>query len=198
MLGVKTLGEKNTSCLGFDNTFVDLIDSYKEIECKEGTKELSRLYETNDLRFPSGIASTINSYGKGKVAGVYFNLGENYLKTTSPVLRKFLADLISRLFPEPLVKVNGSHYINVVPSKKDDRLLIHFINTSGDHANINVKGIDEIPILQDIKVSILVERKPKKVVLQPNGNNLSFAYKNGRIETSITRIPIHEIIEITY
>lgn len=198
ILGVKTLGEKNTSCLGFDNTFVDLIDSYKEIECKEGTKELSRLYETNDLRFPSGIASTINSYGKGKVAGIYFNLGENYLKTTSPVLRKFLADLISRLFPEPLVKVKGSHYINVVPSKKDDRLLIHFINTSGDHANINVKGIDEIPILQDIQVSILVEQKPKKVVLQPNGNNLSFTYKNGRIETSITRIPIHEIIEITY
>ena len=76
--------------------------------------------------------------------------------------------------------------------------MIHFINTSGDHANINVKGIDEIPILQDIQVSILVEQKPKKVVLQPNGNNLSFTYKNGRIETSITRIPIHEIIEITY
>ena len=196
ILGVQGVGERGASCLGFDNRFVDIQGKFREIRCEQGTEELARLYQTNDFRFPSGSAATIHKYGKGKVAGVYMNIGESYLSTTSPVFRDFLSELIGNLFPEPLVSVKGSHRVHVIPSEKDGRMLIQLVNTSGDHANRSVKGIDEIPELRDFNVVVRSEERPKKVLLQPDGRPLRFDYVDGKVTFVVPDLKIHDIVEI--
>lgn len=196
LLGVRGVGERRASCLGFDNRFVDIQGTFRKIRCEQGTEALARLYETNDLRFPSGIAATVHTYGKGKAAGVYVNIGESYLSTTSPVFRDFLSELIGNLFPEPLVSVKGSHRVHVIPSEKDGRMLIQLVNTSGDHANRSVKGIDEIPELRDLNIVMQSEEKPKKVLLQPEGRSLRFDHADGKITFVIPALKIHDIVEI--
>ena len=196
ILGVQGVGERGASCLGFDNRFVDIQGKFREIRCEQGTEELARLYQTNDFRFPSGSAATIHKYGKGKVAGVYMNIGESYLSTTSPVFRDFLSELIGNLFPEPLVSVKGSHRVHVIPSEKDGRMLIQLVNTSGDHANRSVKGIDEIPELRDLNVVVRSEERPKKVLLQPDGRPLRFDYVDGKVTFVVPDLKIHDIVEI--
>lgn len=196
VLGIETLGTGNVASLGYDDTFVDVGGQYQKVQCKNSTKEFAKFYSTNDFRFPAGIAATISEYGKGKAAGVYFDFGEKYLETTSPVYRKFLTDIIHELLPNPLVEVKGSHYVNVIPGRKNNSMLIHLVNTSGDHANAKVKGIDEIPVLYNIQVSVAVDKKPKKILLQPEGKTLPFSYKNGRAFVKIPEILIHSILEI--
>ena len=196
ILGVQGVGERGASCLGFDNRFVDIQGKFREIRCEQGTEELARLYQTNDFRFPSGSAATIHKYGKGKVAGVYMNIGESYLSTTSPVFRDFLSELIGDLFPKPLVSVKGSHRVHVIPSEKDGRMLIQLVNTSGDHANRSVKGIDEIPELRDFNVVVRSEERPKKVLLQPDGRPLRFDYVDGKVTFVVPDLKIHDIVEI--
>lgn len=159
-------------------------------------KELGRLYQTNDFRFPSGVAATISDYGKGKVAGVYMNMGESYLSSTSPVFRDFLSGIVNELFPDPLVSVQGSHRVHVVPAEKEGRMLIQLINTSGDHANRHVKGIDEIPVLTNLKVSVNISEKPRKVLLQPEGKLLKFDFTGNKVSIVIPELKIHDIVEI--
>lgn len=196
ILGITQVGKGTASCLNYKRRFVDIQGSYREIRCNPETKELARFYSTNDFRYPSGISATINQYGKGQVAGIYSNLGESYLSTTSPVFRDFLSGVIAELFPNPLVSVEGSHRINVVPSTKNGKMLIQLVNTSGDHANRHVKGIDEIPALSDIKVSVRMNKKPKKVVWQPEGKALTFSFTAGKASFIIPRLAIHNIVEI--
>lgn len=196
ILGVQSVGEKVTSCLGFDNRFVDIQGKFREISCEQGTEVLARLYHANDFRFPSGIAATIHEYGKGKVAGIYMNIGESYLSTTSPVFRDFLSELIGDLFPESLVSVKGSHRVHVIPSEKDGCMLIQLVNTSGDHANRSVKGIDEIPELRNLNVEIRLEKKPRKILLQPEGRPLQFDYTDEKVSLVIPSLKIHDIVEI--
>lgn len=196
LLGVKDQGRENASCLGFEDQFVDMDGGFRKIACEPDTKEFARLYATNDFRYPSGIAATVRPCGKGKVAGVYMNMGETYLASTSPVYRNFLSALINELFPTPVVKVEGSHRINVVPAYKDGKMLVHLVNTSGDHANPKVKGIDEIPVLTDIRVIVSSDKRPKRITLQPEGKSLKYSYDGKNASFIIPQLPIHQIVEI--
>src|SRR5690606_26358798 len=124
--------------------FTTIIGNYREVEPIMETKELAQIYLDNDLRYARGVAATISRYGKGKVVGIYLDLGSSYLSSTSPVIRDLLSGVIAELNPEIKVKVEGSNKVNIVTTTKNDRLLIQLVNTSGDHSNEKVKGIDGI------------------------------------------------------
>lgn len=198
ILGITGTERRHAETLGYDSRFVDIRNPYRIVKCKPGTKEITQVYQANDFRFPDGTAATITDYGKGKVAGVYFNIGERYLNTTSPVFRDFLSDIVGQLFPEPLVKTQGTHRLNVVPTMKADRMLIQLINTSGDHANRKVQGIDEIPVLRNISVSVITGSRPQEILLQPGNIRLDYKYseKDRRATVVIPEIEIHNILEI--
>ena len=199
ILGIKTVSEKQkvSHNLGYGNGFVNVNIPYREVECLPDVRVLSRFYETNDLRFPCGIAATCRQYGKGMVAGVYTDIGAAYLSTTSPVLRSLLSDLVGELFPDELVRVEGSHRVNVVTTEKEGKLLIQLVNTSGDHANPNVKGIDEIPVLRDLKISVKTGQRPASVVLQPEGIPLKVDHADGKSTFILPELKIHSVIDIS-
>ncbi|MGV8093503.1 MAG: hypothetical protein AB2L24_16710 [Mangrovibacterium sp.] len=198
LLGTKPAGltQQASHSLGYGNHFVSISSPYRKVECLPDVRVLSRFYETNDLRFPCGIAATCREYGKGMVAGVYADIGSAYLSTSSPVLRGLLSDLVGELFPDELVRVEGSHRVNVVTTEKDGKLLIQLVNTSGDHANPNVKGIDEIPVLRDLKISVLTGQRPSSVILQPEGIPLRFDHANGKSTFVLPELKIHSVIGI--
>ena len=75
-------------------------------------------------------------------------------------------------------------------------MLIQLINTSGDHANRYVKGIDEIPVLTNLKVSVNISEKPRKVLLQPEGKLLKFDFTGNKVSIVIPELKIHDIVEI--
>jgi len=181
-------------CIG--DRFAAVSEEVRTVECLSGTTGLSRLYSSADLRFPAETAATVRSFGKGKVAGVYIDFGASYLNNTSPVIRDLTADIVRLLLPDPVVRVEGTHKINVVPTAKNGRLLIQMVNTSGDHANPNVKGIDEIPVLRDLRISVLTKTKPESVLLQPEGIRLKYSFMNGRTVIELPKLEIHSIIEI--
>lgn len=181
-------------CIG--DRFAAVSEEVRSVECLPGTTEMSTLFTSADLRFPAETAATLRSWGKGKVAGIYIDFGASYLINTSPVIRDLTAKMIRTLLPDPVTRIEGTHKINVVPTTKNGKLLIQLVNTSGDHANPNVKGIDEIPALYNLKVSVLTKSHPKSVLLQPEGTPLKFTFTRGRTEIVLPKLEIHNIIEI--
>lgn len=198
ILGIKQKAEsrKVRQPLGFDKRFVSLDGTYREVECLPGTHEVARLYYENDLRYPAGVVATTRNYGKGMIGGIYMDLGTSYLSTTSPVIRDLLAQTISKLKSDLIVQVEGSHRINVVTSEKDGKLLVQLINTLGDHANPNVKGIDEIPYIHNLILSVQTSKKPESVLLQPGAVPLKFSFEKGTVKIIVPELKIHNTIVI--
>ena len=48
----------------------------------------------------------------------------------------------------------------------------------------------------DIKISIESETRPHKLILQPEGKEISFEYRDGRVYFEIARMNMHNIIEV--
>jgi len=155
-----------------------------------------RIYLNNDFEGEPDVAATITPLGRGKIAAVYLNLGEYYLGRGTTVTRDFLDSLVDELFPAKTVEVTGSHYVDVTLMRKNGKLMVNLVNTTGEHANDRVLVYDDIPPVGPLTVSVRLDRRPGKVTLQPSNEPLAFQYVNGRMLCSIDRLKIHEVVVI--
>ena len=106
------------------------------VELLPGAKAISNFYKSSDFRDKGKtIASSVNKFGKGEVAGIYFNAGSSYLEYKSPVLRDFISNHITELFPDPLVKVTGSHLVHVTVNNLNGKMYVNLVNVAGEHTN---------------------------------------------------------------
>lgn len=197
--GIKSLvnGDEEQAFIATSDKIGAIRSSIAKVELVPGVTSVSNFYNGSDFRDKGkNISSSVNKFGKGKVAGVYFNAGSAYLEYKSPVLRDFIGNQIAELFPAPLVKISGSHLIHVTTNQLNGRIFVNLINIAGEHTNQMAIGYDEIPSLKDLNVSIRTAKKPAKIVLQPEGKELEFDFQNGVSNVVVHELSIHSILEI--
>jgi len=200
----KELGIKSMTGIKEDQAFIATSDkigairsSLLSVELQPGTKAVANFYTGSDFRDKGkSIAASVNDFGNGKIAGVYFNAGSNYIDYKSPVLRDFISDLITKLFPDQVVNVSGSHLVHVAVNQLNNKKYVNLVNIAGEHSNPSAVAYDEIPALKDLKVSIKTIKRPARIVLQPEGKDLKFDYQNGVSKVVVSNLPIHSILEI--
>jgi len=171
-------------------------DMYQPFTVKSPVETFGKIYNTDDFKSPSSPAATIASYGKGKIAGVYFNLGRSYLRMNNPIYRNFINALVKKLFPNPKVEVSGSENVLVTVNTVKDKLAVNLINMSGPHSNTRIAHYDSIPSIGPIKVKIRVDKQPSEVTLQPENISLKYTYENGVINTTVDKVDVHSIVVI--
>jgi hypothetical protein len=161
------------------------------------SEPVSYFYEGSDFRFPTSFpAASIRSFGKGKIAAVYFNAGTSYSEYKTFLVRDFVNDLIGKLMPDRFVEVTGSHLVHVAVNKLNGKLYVNLINISGEHTNQNSIGYDQVPSLKDLVVTVKAPLKPVNVLLQPEGKKLDYGFSNGEIIIAVPELALHSIIEI--
>ena len=174
-----------------------VLTPYAKVELLPEAEILSTFYPGSDFR-PEGniIASSAKKLGKGKIAAVYFNAGSAYLGYKSHILRDYVSHQISVMFPGQLVKVSGSHLVHVALNRLNDKLYVNLINTSGDHNGKTTIGYDEVPSLRNIEVVINTGNRPKKIILRPEGRELTLDYEKGLSRVVVPDLAIHSILEV--
>jgi len=156
---------------------------------------LSHFYDVCDYRNESQIiASSMRKVGKGRIAAIYFNAGSSYAQSKTFVIRDFIKETIDKLSPEKQVEVTGSHLVHVALNKLNSKTYINLINAAGEHTNQNAIGYDQVPALSNLLVTIL--GKASKVILQPEGKELTCTYVNGKTVVVVPQIEIHSILEV--
>jgi len=191
-LGAST---KTISNWGFDQLLTGTKATFRPFEPLSGTQTFGQWFSGGDLRFGEGPVASIASFGKGKIAGIYFNFGEQHFKRETYVGRDFLGTLAKQLF-QPQVTVSGSKYVNVALNQKQGTTYVNLINMAGNHANKAIHASDEIPPLSNLKITVKAPVRPKQVMLQPENKPIPFAYKNGEITFTISKLDIHSIVAI--
>lgn len=141
-------------------------------------------------------AATIRRLDKGMIAGIYIDFGKNYVLSRNCLARDFLKSVVERLLPEPIVKVAGSNYIDVVVNKLGDKLAVNLVNTAGPHGDNSITVFDEIPPIYDITVSIKTNAKPSSVVMQPEGIKLDYSMKQNYCIVQVPKLKLHQILVV--
>lgn len=174
------------------------IGSYRTVTAGSDVVEYGRHHEHNDPDFEPGEPAAIyRSYGKGTVGAVLFEFGKQYLHGTTSTFRSFLGDLVDTVAPDQMVSVSGSRYVDVSLTRKDDRLLVHLVNTAGPHGDPDVYVYDEVIPLGPLTVNVRLEKAPSAVVLEPAGADLEHSYSDGVLEVTVPRLEYYDIVAIT-
>ena len=103
---------------------------------------------------------------------------------------------VRRLFPAPLVGVDGDGQIDVSPRRQHDRLQIHLVNTGGPHAQPPAGGLASIPAAGPLTVSMALPRAPRAVTAEPGGMRLDCAWTDGRATVTLPRLDIYTILTV--
>ncbi|MGQ9561281.1 MAG: hypothetical protein ACUVWA_12285 [Candidatus Oleimicrobiaceae bacterium] len=195
-LGVGCQGEPQKQVLGLaaHGHLAGLNSEYQPVQLGSGVRPFGKIYQDNDFLGEPAVAGSIAQYGKGSIAAVYLNLGERYMNSATTVSRDFLSSLVAELFPSPIVEVRGSHNVDVTVNRKDDKLMVNLVNTSGAHANERVNVFDQIPAVGPLTVSVRSNVKPKTVRLMPEGKKLAYTFRNGKLVVTIPKVEIHEVL----
>ncbi|MBL9167160.1 MAG: hypothetical protein JNN07_05430 [Verrucomicrobiales bacterium] len=152
-------------------------------------------WETTNNPANSGrIAVSIAALGQGKIAGVYFPLGQQYARQPSDEARHLVGELTRELFPNPVVKLEGPGEVDVCLARKAGNLLVNLVNAGGPHRTQSI--LETIPAAGPFTASVRVDQAPKKVTLEPAGRMLPFEYRDGSIQLAVPAVAIHEAIVI--
>jgi len=190
---------KSTFQLGFDSKFTGVKTFVQNVKPNSGTQIIGGFYNTDDLRFPTGYpVATIATYGKGKIAGMYLDMGNAYYSYQASGMTKLVNAVIDNLVPNPLARVLGSNYVHTAINEKDGKWFVHIINTAGNHFNAKVYEYDDIPATGKLTLELSAGKPIKKVVLQPEGKQLALVMKNGKALVTIPSIKVHSIVEVAF
>jgi len=184
---------------------------WRRVSPRPGTKAIGHINEANDLLHSQYPAVTINNCGKGLVCALHISPLERYVTMAKSRLRDFMAAVIDEIFPDKLVKIKGTHLVDVVVREKNNRLNIHLINMGGKH-DTSMLVYDEIVPLRDIEVNVRLQNEPETVMLLPGETRtnwpgetrlnwpgetrLNWSYGGGEMRVIIPRLDIHSVISI--
>ena len=160
---------------------------------KAMTDFFSKAYEVSlkgSEWFSAGLGSGRIGFIPEEIAGDY-EAGKG-----SDGIRARVNMLVNELFPEPMVEVASSPYVDVSLRTLNGKLQVHLVNTSGDHRNAPI--IETIDPVQKLEVTVRCPEKPSKIVCQPDGKELKFKYKNGKAIFKIPSLEIYDIVELSF
>lgn len=198
-LGVTLLGEASEKVNGlfYDDWMAGVKSVTQSVKLKDDVRPFGQIYhQDNTLDGEAQVAASIRQLGKGKIAGVYLELGNAYLNNSTTVARDFLNGLVRELYPEPAVTVSGSHAVDVCLNRINGRLALNLVNTAGPHQDESVNVFDDIPAVGPLTINLKVDKKPNSVWLEPAHRQLEYKYQNGRIHLTHDRLEFHDIILI--
>ena len=135
--------------------------------------------------------------GDGKIGFIPTEIAGDYESGKgSDGIRAKVNMLVNELFPEPIVEVASSPYVDVSLRTLNGKLQVHLVNTSGDHRHAPI--LESIDPVNEIEVSLRLPEKPSQIVCQPEGKDLKFKYKDGKATFKLPSLEIYDIIELSF
>lgn len=179
-----------------DGLIADCGGRYREVD-PAGSEIVAQWFPGKDTRGQGSCAASMIPFGKGWIAAIYVSLAEGYYHGQHPVLRRAVADVMRRLFPEPAVELDGPHQVEVSLKKKDgDYRIVHLVNTIGMDLSPRCAATDFIPPLHDIRVRLRVPRAPRRVAFAFGGEVRDEAYADGILAVTLGKLNIHDALVV--
>lgn len=134
--------------------------------------------------------------GAGFITAVGFDMGAQYLSGAQYLHRMLMKQIADHLYT-PLARIESAcGRLELVALRVNGTLTVQLVNANGTHADQSCATDDCIPPILDVTLSVALDAAPKAIMLQPEGRELAFTYRDGRAYFEIPRIDIHSAVEI--
>ena len=80
--------------------------------------------------------------------------------------------------------------------KQNKKLILHLIYAQAGVKGKSIEAIEDIYPIYDVNVEIRTDKKPDKVYLVPEMNDVSFEFENGYTKFVVSKIDCHQMIVI--
>ena len=197
-LGIMPLGSASSTAkwVHFEGKTAVLNGLFQPVRITGSAKAFGQMTRSEYGAPSNNIAATTTEFGKGKLIGVYADLSRDYEKHQSPKQRDLVAALVRPLLPNPVATVSGSHLVHLVVNKLGTKLAVNLINVGGHHADPQVFTYDEVPPLTNLTVTIRTDKKPARIVQQPENKSLPFSFANGTATLTLPTLAVHSILMV--
>lgn len=181
------------SVLGKDGCFAAINDARakKKIRVVDLIDGKGRLYANADLRDDILPSYRIDSYGKGKIAYIPFDLGDEYRTARCYISRNYLGDIMKEL-SEPMIEINKKN-IDLILQKNGDGYILNLVNMLEARHALYTVVYDEIPEIHDVTVKI---KGNFKRVSMPLGEKFTCEITDDVATIHLDKLEIHSLIEL--
>lgn len=176
-----------------DGALSDCGGPYWKVE-PDTAEVISRWYPSKDTRGLGACASSVVEHGRGLIGAIYVSLGRNFFDSHLPGLRVALGRIMARLFPRPLVSVEGPPCIDVSLKAKDGKLLVHLVNTNGMAIAPYHAARDHIPPIRNVKVTVQLDHQPTSFRWAYGGRTTQSDYEHPRLQVILDELAIHDAL----
>jgi len=145
----------------------------------------------------SGPAVTLNRFGKGRAIFIAAPVFSAFTSHQNPSVRELVLALLRLLDPKPLVSIEGPRGIEIVLTRSGQTFNVHLVNRYGERLVSGVWSlVEQLPTWREIRVRLRTDKKPKRVVVQPEGKPLHFTFAGGLVECIVPSLHIHACVQV--
>ena len=142
--------------------------------------------------YPGAVISNNIAYIGWDIFSAYANHGHLCFKELfKAVMEKMLGEekTISVDIPDKAV-------VTLTRQEKEQRSILHLLYA---HTTVRGKGtevIEDTVPLYNVNCSVKYNKKPRRVVLQPENEEIPFEYKNSEVKLTVPKVDIHSMVVI--
>ena len=131
---------------------------------------------------------------KGSVITCSFPVFKTYGSHGNLASRHLIGKMLELLLPEPLVKISAPSFVETTVTRQSKRTIVHLLGYAPVRRTPNLDIVEEASLVRDLPISLRLPNAPKKVMLQPDGQEIPFKYNNGYAELVLPELNGHAMI----
>lgn len=132
------------------------------------------------------------------VAYIYAAVFRGYREDGFYLYRELVKRMLELLLPDPLVKplrnVAPSTEISLSQQQQSGRTIAHLVTFQPQRRTANNEFIEEAIAVHHVAFAVRLAQEPKRVLLVPGGEELSFTYEAGYCSITIPQVETSQLV----
>ncbi len=145
-----------------------------------------------DEQFPAVVI-------KGNIAYIGWDIFTAYAKHGHLCFKEIFTYVLDKLMDDDFtinVKIPDKAVVTYTRQEEEKRNILHLLFAHTTVRGENTEVIEDTVPLYNVECSVKKENKPSKVILQPQGKEISFNYENGNVKFVVPEVDIHQLAVI--
>lgn len=153
-------------------------------------EHFSSHFQTPGDKLTKYAAATLNhrsAYIAAPIFGAYARHG-------NIPYRLLVRNLLEKLLPDPLLRVAAPAATEATVTRQPNRTIVHLLHYTPERRTDRLDLIEDVIPLFDLRLSLKMERSPKRVYLAPQEVAVAFEHLAGRVNLRVPEVCGHAMI----
>lgn len=196
----ETVNGEEQSVMRCNSFVVEAVDC--EVVAQKQNPYFNRTAEhyCSHMHAPNNPDSTMpGAVIKGNIAYIGWDVFTAYANYGHLCFKELFTYILSRLMGDDFTvtaTVPDRAVVTYTRQENEKRSILHLLFAHTTVRGIKTEVIEDTVPLYNVKCTVKCETEPSKVYLAPSGEELDFEFVNGRVEFTVPKVDIHQMVVV--